>query len=75
MPGRVECVLLSTSYCQPLTLPEPSSVARTFVSIAGPYGSQACSSSRIHCTRTGLPGSARAISAASPATSSAPLCP
>ena len=34
-----------------------SSAARTFVTIAGRKGSQACSSSRIHCTRTGRPGS------------------
>ena len=38
-------------------------------------GSQPCSCSRIHCTRTGRPGTARASSAASAATSSAPLWP
>ena len=43
--------------------------------IADPHGSQAISSSCDHCTRTGLPGTARASSAASRATSSAPLWP
>ena len=42
--------------------------------IAEPYGDQASSSSRVHCTRTGRP-QARASSAASSATSSAPLWP
>ena len=40
-----------------------------------PYGSHVCSSSRIHCTRTGRPGNAFAMSAASAAASSAPLWP
>ena len=56
-------------------LPAASSVAATSATIAGPKGSQACSSSRIHCTRIGTPGKARAISTASAATSSAPLWP
>jgi hypothetical protein len=43
--------------------------------MAAPYGSHANSSSRIHCSRTGRPGIARASSAASSATSSAPLWP
>ena len=41
----------------------------------GPKGSQQCSSSRLHLRRTGRPGSAIAISAASNAASSAPLWP
>ena len=48
---------------------------RARIAIAGPTGSQPNSSSRIHCNRTGLPGTARASSAASSATSSAPLWP
>ena len=75
LPGRVLCDWLQTSYCQSTILPLASSVAATSATIAGPKGSHACSSSRIHCTRTGMPGKARAISAASAATSSAPLWP
>ena len=45
------------------------------VTIAGPYGSSRCSCSRIHWTRIGVPGSARASRAASAAASSAPLWP
>ena len=40
-------------------LPSP---ARNLVAIAGPKGSHACSCSRIHWTRTGLPGIAAARS-------------
>ena len=36
-----------------------SDLARTFTTIAGPKGSQANSSSRIHCTRTGAPAASR----------------
>ncbi len=35
-PGRVECVLLHTSYSQATILPAPSSAALRCVSIAGP---------------------------------------
>jgi hypothetical protein len=74
-PGRIEWVLLQTSKFQSEILPLPSSDAFSFVTIAGPNGSQACSCSRIHCTRTGVPGKARASRAASAAASSAPLWP
>ena len=43
-------------------------------SVGGPFGSQPCSSSRIHCTRTGLPISLE-IRAASQVASSWPLRP
>ena len=55
--------------------PSAFSDALTLIDIAAPYGSQANSSSRIHCSRTGLSGTARASSAASSATSSAPFWP
>ena len=74
-PGRIEWVLLQTSKFQSAILPLPSSDAFSLVTIAGPNGSQACSCSRVHCTRTGTPGIARAIKAASAAASSAPLWP
>ncbi len=72
---RLLCELLQIPYFQSTMLPAASSEAVTSVVIAGPNGSHVCSCSRIHCTRTGLPGTARAISAASAAASSAPLCP
>ena len=34
--GRVECVLLRTSYCQSTMLPPASSAARARLNIAGP---------------------------------------
>ena len=40
-------------------LARASSAPRTSTSMAGPSGSQPCSSSRIHCTRTGRPDRAR----------------
>jgi hypothetical protein len=43
--------------------------------MADPSGVQHISSSRVHCTRTARPGTARASSTASTATSSAPFCP
>ena len=43
--------------------------------IAGPNGSQASSSSCLHCSLTGWPSTARASSTASSAASSAPLWP
>ena len=45
----------------------------SFITMAEPYGSHANSSSRIHWSFTGVPPVARASSAASKATSSAPL--
>src|SRR6202022_4911766 len=68
-PGRIEWVLLQTSKFQSDIAPLPSSEAFSFVTIAGPNGSQACSCSRVHCKRTGKPGKARAISAAAVAPS------
>ncbi len=65
-PGRIEWVLLQTSKFQSEIAPLASSDAFSFVTMAGPYGSQLCSCSRIHCTRTGTPGIARAINDAIP---------
>jgi len=45
------------------------------IRIGEPSGSQRSSSFRVHCTRTGRPGTARASMAASMAASSAPLWP
>ena len=56
--GRIEWVLLHNSYCQSAIWPSASSDGLDAAStIAAPYGSQANSSSRIHCSRTGRPGS------------------
>ena len=74
-PERLLCGLLHTSWFQSTTLPRSSSEALSFITIAGPNGSQPNSSSRIHCTFTGRGLTARASSAASSATSSAPLWP
>ncbi len=59
-PGRAA----SIACCSTLVLPVDdvaalSSRACALVTIAEPYGSHVCSSSRIHCTRTGRPGNAR----------------
>ncbi len=54
----------------PSSVSAPSSAS----SCGGPLGSQPCSSSRIHCTRTGRP-TARDSSAASAAASSWPFMP
>jgi len=48
-------VLLQTSKFQSDIAPLPSSDAFSLVTIAGPNGSQVCSCSRVHCTRTGVP--------------------
>src|SRR6266403_3998808 len=56
-PGRIEWVLLQTSKFQCEIAPSPSSDAFNLVTIAGPYGSQACSCSRVHCRLTGVPRS------------------
>ncbi len=56
------------------TLPAASSPACSSTSVGGPFGSQPCSSSRDHCTRTGLPISLE-MSAASAVQSSWPLRP
>ncbi len=42
-PGRIEWVLLQTSKFQSAIVPLASSDAFSFVTIAGPYGSQLCS--------------------------------
>ena len=52
----------------------PSMPPRNSRICGGPLGSHACSSSRIHCTRTGFP-TARERSSASAAASSLPLPP
>src|SRR6266478_1917349 len=74
-PGRIAWLLLQTSYDQSTILPSDPSAASTFIAIPGPKGAQANSSSRIHCSLTGAPRTARATNAVSSATSSAPLCP
>ena len=56
------------------TSPPSPTAARRSRSWGGPFGSQPCSSSRIHWTRTGRP-TARERSAASQAASSAPFWP
>src|SRR5437879_1537268 len=73
--GRALCELLHPSCCQPAMLPSLLGVACSWTVMAEPMGSQPCSCSRIHCRRTGWLGTARAASAASAATSSAPLWP
>jgi len=72
-PGRVLCPWLHRSCVQFTIWPLASRAALIFTTIAEPYGSHPNSSSRIHCTRTGRPGTLRASNAASSATSSAPL--
>ena len=73
--GRARCVSLKLSCDQPRMRPARSTLARIRTAIAEPYGSHACSSSRLNVSSTIRPGSARATSAASSAASSAPLCP
>ena len=73
--GRVLWELLQMSSVQSMMFPAESSAALSFTTMAGPYGSHMNSSSRVHCTRTGRPGTARASSTASSAASSAPLWP
>src|SRR5690606_6343767 len=57
-----------------VSLPDASSPALHVITAAGAFGSHACPSSRIHCTRTGRPTS-RDKTAASNAASSASLRP
>ena len=67
--------LLHTS-CRQVTIRPPASrLADSRASMADPSGDQHISSSRVHCTRTARPGTARASSTASMATSSAPFWP
>src|SRR4029453_7539731 len=54
-PGRIPGGPLHSSYCQSTILPSATAPC-AFITMAEPYGSQANSSSRIHCTRTGRPG-------------------
>ena len=63
-----------SSESQPTMLPCASSPAVISTSVGGPFGSQPCSSSRDHCTRTGLPSSFE-MSAASQVASSWPFRP
>ena len=58
-----------SSESHPTMLPSASSPSDISTSAGGPFGSQPCSSARIHCTRTGLPISL-AMSAASHVASS-----
>jgi hypothetical protein len=69
-PGSVLWVGVQAAKSQALTVPWSSTAPRTSITIAGPSGSQACSSWGIHCTRTGLPTALE-----SSAASSKPLCP
>ena len=69
------CGWLHISWDQLTMLPWPSMPPASFTAIAEPYGAHMNSSSRIHCSFTGRPLVARAIRAASSATSSAPLWP
>src|SRR5262249_31804475 len=75
LPGRVECGNDQTSCVQTVSAPVAETPALSRVTMGEPQGSQAISSSCAQCTRTGRPGTARASSAASRATSSAPLWP
>ena len=73
--GRCTCVGDQISVVQSRGFPASSSAARSVTCIAGPNGSKPNSSSRRHCTRMQWSGSCIAITAASTATSSAPLWP
>ncbi len=74
-PGLPVCPLERTWLRQEAMAPSPPSAASTVTRIAGVCGDQASSSARDHSARTQVPGIARAASAASSATSSAPLWP
>ena len=75
LPGRVPWAWLRTSWRQRRTSPPALRSAVQVTIIAVPNGSHRFSSARVHFASTGRPGSARASSAASSATSSAPLWP
>jgi hypothetical protein len=74
-PGREEWPLLMIWLRHAAMLPAASRSASTSTSIAGEKGDQPSSSARDQSMRTAVPGTARAASTASSATSSAPLWP
>ena len=57
--GRAPCVGVHASYVHAEIFPSAPTAPAISNSIAGPSGSHACSSSRLHCTRTGLPDGLR----------------
>src|SRR5437879_8369136 len=66
---------IQNSDCQATILPFESRPPRISTRVGGPLGSQPCSSSRIHWTRTGRPPISRELSAASQAAAAWPLRP
>jgi hypothetical protein len=75
LEGRCTCVADQISAVHSCGFPASPSAARSVTCIAGPTGSKPNSSSRRHCTRMQWSGTCSAITAASTATSSAPLWP
>ena len=75
LAGRVECGKDQTSCAQEVIVPSAAMEASSRTSMALDQGAHTISSSCVQCTRTVRPGIARASSAASSATSSAPLWP
>lgn len=75
LPGRLPCGAEFTVTSIALIRSFGPSSALTVVDMPGPIGADRNSSARDQTTLTGRPGTARAMSTASKAASSAPLCP